>query len=223
MEHKPEPDALTDAFAAVAKGLSNPARLTLLDLVAQGERPVEALAQAAGLQLSTASSHLQGLHRAGLVARRRDGTRVLYRLAGDDVAQLLTTLRSVARRRIAGVALAREALLGDEGSEELPVVDLGARELIRRARKGELVVLDVRPAEEYSGGHIPGAVSIPVDELAGRLGELELDTRVIAYCRGKYCVMSRDAVRLLRAHGYEAAVMANGMLEWRADGHQVVA
>jgi len=209
--------ALFDAFARTGKGLANATRLELLDLLAQGDRSVDALAAAAGLQVTTASAHLQTLHGAGLVARRRDGARILYRLAGDDVAALLALLRSVAGRHVAEVELARRELLPDD----VPVRELDRAALLEQARSGDVVVLDVRPAEEYASGHIPGAVSIPVAELADRLDELPADADVVAYCRGAYCVMSHDAVRLLRERGRRAEALAEGMLEWRAAGEPV--
>jgi rhodanese-related sulfurtransferase/DNA-binding transcriptional ArsR family regulator len=213
--------ALAEAFALAGKGLANPKRLELLDLLAQGERSVDALARAAGLQVTSASAHLQTLRESGLVARRRDGARTLYRLAGDDVAALLAVLRSVARRHVADVELARRGFLGLDGGDDVPVRDVDRDELLARARSGDVVVLDVRPSEEFESGHIPGAVSIPVAELADRLGELSADVDVVAYCRGAYCVMSYDAVRLLRERGRRAEVLSEGMLEWRAAGHPV--
>lgn len=213
-------EAVFDAFARVAKALAHGKRLELLDLLAQGERSVDALAHSADLQVTTASAHLQGLHRAGLVRRRREGTRVFYALAGDDIAALLTTLHGVARRRVAEVELARRAWLDREGDEP-PVIDVGADELSRRARSGELVVLDVRPAQEYAAGHIPGALSLPLSELEERLDELPADADLVAYCRGTYCVMSHDAVRVLRSRGRQARVLSEGMLEWRAAGQPV--
>ena len=211
--------ALFEAFALTGKGLANAKRLELLDLLAQGERSVDALARAAGLQVTTASAHLQTLRQSGLVARRRDGAHIHYRLAGDDVAELLTLLRSVAQRHVADVELARRDLIGDD----VPVRELDGSELMQRARSGELRVVDVRPTEEFAEGHVQGALSIPVSELADRLGELPADADVVAYCRGAYCVMSHDAVRLLRERGRRAEVLAEGMLEWRAAGEQVAA
>lgn len=211
--------ALFEAFALTGKGLANPTRLDLLDLLAQGERSVDALARAAGLQVTTVSAHLQTLRQSGLVARRRDGAHIYYCLAGEDVAQLLALLRSVAQRHVADVELARRELIGDD----VPVRELDRGELMQRARSGDVLVLDVRPAEEFAQGHIPGAHSIPVDELADRLDELPPGADVVAYCRGAYCVMSHDAVRLLRERGRQAEVLAEGMLEWRAAGEQVAA
>lgn len=202
--------ALYDAFAHTGKALSNGKRLELLDLLAQGERTVDALAKTAGLNLTTASAHLQTLKQAGLVTTRREGVRIHYRLAGDDVAALYALLRRVAQAHQAGVEAARSAYLGDDRPEEV-----GREELLTRAKAGEVVVLDVRPAAEYAAGHIPGALSIPVEELADRIAELPADADVVAYCRGVYCVLAHDAVRLLSARGRRAVRLADGMLEWR--------
>ncbi|MFI2350739.1 ArsR/SmtB family transcription factor [Streptomyces sp. NPDC019443] len=203
--------ALYDAFAHTGKALASGKRLELLDLLAQGERTVDALAKAAGLNLTTASAHLQTLKQAGLVATRREGVRIHYRLAGEDVAALYALLRQVAQTHQAGVEAARTAYLGDPGE----AAEVGREELLARARAGEVVVLDVRPAEEYAAGHIPGALSIPVEELAERIAELPDDAEVVAYCRGAYCVLAYDAVRLLHERGRRAVRLSDGMLEWR--------
>ncbi|MXM67654.1 metalloregulator ArsR/SmtB family transcription factor [Streptomyces sp. HUCO-GS316] len=202
--------ALYDAFARTGKALSSGKRLELLDLLAQGERTVDALAKAAGLNLTTASAHLQTLRQAGLVATRREGVRIHYRLAGDDVAALYALLRRVAQAHQDAVEPARTAYLGTADGEEV-----GREELLARAAAGEVVVLDVRPAEEYAAGHIPGALSIPVEQLADRISELPEQTEVVAYCRGAYCVLAHDAVRLLHARGRRALRLTDGMLEWR--------
>ncbi|MEU2253439.1 metalloregulator ArsR/SmtB family transcription factor [Nocardia xishanensis] len=202
--------ALYDAFAASGKALASGKRLELLDLLAQGERTVEALATAAGLNLTTASSHLQTLKQAGLVATRRDGVRIYYRLAGDDVAQLLALLRKVAETHQAGVAPARDAYLGGGAGDAMT-----REEMIDRAATGELIVLDVRPREEYLAGHIPGAIGIPVGQLAERIDELPADAEVVVYCRGEYCALAHDAVRLLVDRGRRAVRLHDGMLEWR--------
>lgn len=202
--------ALYDAFARTGKALSSGKRLELLDLLAQGERTVDALAKAAALNVTTASAHLQTLKQAGLVATRRDGVRIHYRLAGDDVAALYALLRTVARTHQAAVEPARAAYLGTDHAAEV-----SREELLARARSRQVVVLDVRPAEEYAAGHIPGALSIPVAELADRIAELPDDTEVVAYCRGAYCVLAYDAVRLLRERGRTAVRLTDGMLEWR--------
>jgi rhodanese-related sulfurtransferase/DNA-binding transcriptional ArsR family regulator len=212
--------ALYEQFARVGKALASGKRLELLDLLAQGERSVDALARAAGLGLTTASAHLQTLRQAGLVTTRRDGTRIHYSLAGDDVAHLYAQLRSVAQAHLADVEAARTTYLGPldvaEGAE--PFEQVTRDDLLERVHAGQAVVLDVRPAEEYAHGHIPGAVSIPLDQLADRLTELPDDAQVVAYCRGAYCVLAHDAVRLLRTRGLRAARLAEGMLEWRLAG-----
>ncbi|GAA0513902.1 ArsR family transcriptional regulator [Saccharopolyspora subtropica] len=202
--------ALFDQFARVGKALSSGKRLELLDLLAQGERTVEALACAAGLGLTTASAHLQTLKRANLVATRREGTKVYYRLAGTDVAALYALVRTVASAHLPDVEAARAAYLGPDDAEHV-----SREELLRRAQRGEVIVLDVRPREEYEAGHIPGAVSIPVEELADRLDDIPADQEVVAYCRGAYCVLAHDAVRLLTSHGRTARRLVDGMLEWR--------
>jgi rhodanese-related sulfurtransferase/DNA-binding transcriptional ArsR family regulator len=202
--------ALFDQFARVGKALGSGKRLELLDMLAQGERDVASLAAAADLGLTTASAHLQTLRQANLVTTRREGTRILYALAGRDVADLYARLRDVAQSHLPDVEAARRAYLGEDGGR--PVT---REELQRLGKTTTLTVLDVRPREEYTAGHIPGAVSIPLDELADRLAELPDDGRIVAYCRGAYCVLAHDAVRLLRTHGRDATRLADGMLEWR--------
>ncbi|MFF4040605.1 ArsR/SmtB family transcription factor [Streptomyces sp. NPDC001816] len=201
---------LYDAFAASGKALASGKRLELLDLLAQGERTVDALAKAAGLNLTTASAHLQTLKQAGFVITRREGVRIHYRLAGDDVAQLFALLRKVAEAHQAAVPAARDAYLGEDGA-----APVGREELRARVAAGDVVVLDVRPVEEYQAGHIPGARSIPVDELADRINELPEETEIVVYCRGEYCVLAYDAVRLLTDRGRRAIRLDDGMLEWR--------
>lgn len=201
---------LYDAFAASGKALASGKRLELLDLLAQGERTVDALAKTAGLNMTTASAHLQALKQAGLVTTRREGVRIHYRLSGEDVGQLLALLRKVAERHQATVPAALDAYLGQDGATELSKEELRAR-----VEAGDVIVLDVRPVEEYLAGHIPGAVSIPVEELADRIDELSEDTEVVVYCRGEYCVLAYDAVRLLTAQGRQAIRLNDGMLEWR--------
>jgi rhodanese-related sulfurtransferase len=200
---------LFDGFALVGKALGSPKRLELLDLLAQGERSVELLADRAGLGLTTASNHLQILRQAGLVATRKEGTKVFYRLSGADVAGLWANLRDVAAAHLAQVDQARGAYLGEE------VAEVTRDELLRRLEAGTVTLVDVRPAEEYVAGHIPGAVSLPIGELAERLAELPAGTTIVAYCRGAYCVMAHDAVRALTAEGRHALRLTEGMLEWR--------
>ncbi|QSE87760.1 metalloregulator ArsR/SmtB family transcription factor (plasmid) [Rhodococcus pseudokoreensis] len=200
---------LFDQFARVGKALGSGKRLELLDLLAQGERTVDALARACELGLTTASAHLQTLKQANLVATRREGTKVFYRLAGADVARLFAMVRTVASEHLPDVEAARAAYLGPDTDQ------VSRGELLERARSGKVTVLDVRPREEYAAGHIPGAISIPIDELAGRLADLPADEEIVAYCRGSYCVFAHEAVRLLTDHGRPAVRLADGMLEWR--------
>ena len=202
--------ALFEQVARVGKALASGKRLELLDLLAQGERDVASLAEAADLGVTTASAHLQTLRQANLVTTRRDGTRIRYRLAGRDVADLFARLRDVAQSHLPDVEAARSAYLGGDGGRAV------TRDQLRHlATNGDITVLDVRPREEYAAGHIPGAVSIPLEELADRLAELPDGGQIVAYCRGAYCVLAHDAVRLLAAHGRDASRLADGMLEWR--------
>lgn len=206
-------EALFEQFALVAKSLASAKRMDLLDVLSQGERTVEALAQATGLKLTTASAHLQTLRHGGLVSSRKDGTRIYYRLAGDDVARLYVCIREVARRHLAETERAAREFLGEDEVE--PV---GRDELCDRIRSGAVLLVDVRPDEEFATAHIDGAISIPLAALAGRVQELPADMEVVAYCRGEYCVLAYDAVRLLRTKGRLARRMAGGMLEWRIEG-----
>jgi DNA-binding transcriptional ArsR family regulator len=206
-------NALFTEFAAVGKALGNPSRLELLDLLAQAPRSVEELAAAAELGVTTCSAHLQTLREAGLVAARRDGKRIYYSLAGDDVAALAAQLRVVAQQRRPHTELARRAYLGAEDVDAV-----GTEELRRRLEAGGTVVLDVRPAAEFTAAHLPGAVSIPLEELADRISELPPNAEIVAYCRGRYCVLAYDAVRLLAARGITARRAAEGALEWRLAG-----
>ncbi|MGW1342678.1 ArsR/SmtB family transcription factor [Kribbella sp. NPDC002412] len=201
---------LFEEFAKVGKALASAKRLELLDLLAQGERPVELLAGRAGLGLTTASNHLQILRHAGLLATRKEGTKVYYRLAGADVAGLWSQLRNVAAMHSAGVERAKAAYLGADDIDELT-----RDELLLRLEAGDVTVIDVRPVEEYDAGHIPGAVSIPVDRLAERIASLPAGTTIVAYCRGAYCVMAHEAVRMLTTEGRRAVRLTEGMLEWR--------
>jgi rhodanese-related sulfurtransferase/DNA-binding HxlR family transcriptional regulator len=200
---------LFEQLARVGKALGSGKRLELLDLLAQGPRSVAELAAAAGLGMTTASAHLQTLKQAGLVATSREGTTIRYRLAGSDVAALYVQLRQVAAAHLADVDAARRSYIGDDTEQ------IGRDELLRRAAAGEVTILDVRPVPEYAAGHVPGALSIPVEELTERLADLPTDTEIVAYCRGPYCVFAHEAVRLLTAHGRRAVRLADGMLEWR--------
>lgn len=206
-------DALFAEFAAVGKVLGNPRRLELLDLLSQGPRSVEDLAAAASVGMSTCSAHLQTLREAGLVEPRREGKRIYYSLTGDDVAGLWEHLRGVAQVHRPHTELARRAYLGPEDTD---AVD--SDELLKRLESGDAVILDVRPEPEYAGGHLPGAIHIPLEELPDRLAELPRNREIVAYCRGHYCVLAHDAVRLLNARGLRARRATDGVLEWRLAG-----
>lgn len=201
-------------FARVAKVLSNGHRLELLEFLAQGERSVEALAKASGLTVANTSQHLQRLRQAGLITGRRAGQQVFYRLAGDDVIQLMESLRRVAENRLAEVErLVSTYLTVKDDLEPVP-----AEELLDRAREGRATVVDVRPSEEFAAGHLPGAVNIPLPELEARLADLPPDAEVVAYCRGPYCVLAYEAVARLRERGYTARRLEDGYPEWKKAG-----
>ena len=202
---------LHDAFAQVGKAISNGHRIELLDLLAQGERSVEVLASRADISVALASAHLQALRRAGLLASRRDGNRILYRLADDDVYALLTSLRTVASR-LGDAERAATRFLG------APQEAVTRAELVSRVRSGHAVVVDLRPAEEFAAGHIAGALSIPLPELEARLAELPDDVEIVAYCRGPYCAMSPQAIAVLERAGRRARRLEDGYPEWRLAG-----
>ncbi|MCG6867496.1 MAG: metalloregulator ArsR/SmtB family transcription factor [Gammaproteobacteria bacterium] len=201
-------------FARIAKAMGHGNRLELLEHLAQGERSVEVLAKVSGLSIANTSQHLQQLRNAGLVTCRKVGLYVFYRLSGDDVLALIEDLRDVARRRLADVdRLINGYLTVKDDMEPVP-----AEELLARARKGEVTVLDVRPEEEYAAGHLPGAVNIPLDELEKRIDMLDRDREVVTYCRGPHCVLAFDAVSKLRERGRSARRLNVGYPEWRRAG-----
>jgi rhodanese-related sulfurtransferase len=207
--------ALFDEFARAAKALASGRRIELVDVLANGERTVEALASEVGLSVANTSQHLQVLRQAGLVTARRQGTSVHYRLAGPEVFQLWQALRTMAAGRLAEVERLAAAYLGARDQLE-PVT---RQELARRVQDGDrLVVLDVRPVAEHAAGHLPGAVSIPVDELRRRLAELPGDREIVAYCRGPYCAFAHEAVAVLREAGLQARRLEDGFPEWQAAG-----
>jgi rhodanese-related sulfurtransferase len=212
-------DALFDAFSSVAQALGNGRRAEIVDVLAQGERSVDEVAGEIGQSLANTSHHLRVLARSGLVRSRRDGARVVYRLAGERVAELWGAVRDVAAHHVAEVSVLAGEYLGDRGDVE----QVSAAELADRLSRGQVVVLDVRPEAEYRAGHIAGARSTPVEELDSKVGELTRDGEVIAYCRGPYCVYADDAVRLLRARGLEARRLDVGFPEWRRAGLPVAA
>jgi len=207
-------DQLFDGLAGVAKALGNGRRAEIVDLLGQGERSVEEVAGELEQSVANTSQHLQQLLRAGLVRTRRDGNRVFYSLAGPRVGQLWAAVRDVAAEQVAEIDQLAAAYLGDRSK----LSTVTRAELARRLRDGDVVVLDVRPAPEYTSGHITGAVSLPVAELTRRLRELPKDRQVVAYCRGPYCVYADDAVRTLTRRGYQAARLEDGYPEWARAG-----
>ena len=208
-----EKEALFDVFATVAKALSSGRRAELVDVLAQGERSVESLASEIGQSLANTSQHLQVLGRAGLVRSRRDGIRVRYRIADDSVEELWAALRAVAAERVAGAEQVAAAYLGDRAGLE----EVSRDELARRLDDGVLV-WDVRPRGEFAAGHVPGAVSVPPEEVQRRMAELPADVEVVAYCRGPFCVYADDAVRALTSQERRARRLEDGFPEWRRAG-----
>jgi rhodanese-related sulfurtransferase/DNA-binding MarR family transcriptional regulator len=206
--------ALHEQFARIGKAVASPRRIELLELLCQGERAVDALARATGMTVTNVSQHLQELNAARLVERRRAGTRIYYRAADERVCGFVTELGAVARRRLPEVErLAAEYIDANE-----PLEPVTRAQLMRRLGRGDTVVLDVRPTEEYASAHIKGAVSIPVDELARRIRELPRTKLIVAYCRGPYCVLAPQALALLHARGFRARRLEDGLPEWRAAG-----
>ena len=212
-------DALFEGFAEVAKALASGRRAEIVDVLAQGERPVEAVADEIGQSVANTSHHLRALARAGLLTTRRDGTRIYYALASDRVAELWAAVRDVAAGHVAGFERLAAAYLGDRDGIE--VID--REELAARLRQGRVVVLDVRPSPEFATGHIAGARSVPIGDLRKHLKAIPEDCEVVAYCRGPYCVYADDAVRELRRRGFEARRLEDGFPEWRRAGLPVAA
>lgn len=207
-------DTLFEGFAEVAKALASGRRAEIVDVLAQGERSVEDIADEIGQTVANTSHHLRAMARAGLVTTRRDGTRIFYRLASDRVAELWAALRDVAADHVAGLEKLAAAYLGDR--DGIDTIDRD--ELAQRIKRGEVVVLDVRPEAEYAAGHIAGARSVPVSDLRRHLKALPGDAEVVAYCRGPYCVYADDAVRELTRKGYRAQRLADGYPEWKRAG-----
>jgi len=212
-------NAIYEQFARVSKALASPHRIELVELLSQGSRTVEALARMTDMSLANTSQHLQVLRGAGLLDATKEGLFVTYRLTDPSVADLLLALRKVAETRLAEVAKISRDFLAEYA--QLEPVDEDA--LRRKVRKSEVTLLDVRPPEEYAAGHIPGALSVPLPELAKRLSELPKRREVVAYCRGPYCVLAVEAVKLLRARGFRAVRLEDGVLDWAARGLEVEA
>lgn len=219
MESRAFKDRLYAEFALIAKALANPHRLELLDLLGQGERSVEELAQEAGLGLTNASAHLQVLRRARLVEAEKRGLNVVYRLADPEVFSLWQTLRDIGSARLAEVERLVKTYFNDRSSLEA----VGKDELIQRLADDCVIVIDVRPEVEYRQGHIAGALSAPVEELGRILADLPRDCEIVAYCRGPYCVMADEAVNLLRRRGFRVRRLSEGFPEWRAAGYPIEA
>jgi rhodanese-related sulfurtransferase len=211
-------DALFDAFAEVAKALASGRRAEIVDVLAQGERSVEQIADEIGQSVANTSHHLRAMARAGLLSTRREGTRIVYMLASDRVGEVWAAMRDVAAQHVAGINELADAYVGDRSGLE-PVTRV---ELEARLEAGDVVVLDVRPRAEYEAGHIPGARSVPVNELR-RLRSLSKDVDIVAYCRGPYCVFADEAVRRLRRRGFSVRRLEDGLPEWKRAGLAVVA
>ena len=210
-------DAVFEQFARVASALASPKRLEVIDLLAQGPRSVESIARQTAMSVTNASRHLQVLRHAGLVTSTRDAQRIVYRVADATVVEAYRALREVAEARIAEVHQLADAFFGEvDGAEAVSV-----QELLDRSDQGGVVVVDVRPAEEFAAGHISGALSVPLADLSGRIAELPAGATVVAYCRGPYCVLSAQAVRQLREAGVAAHRLDAGVHEWRRAGRPV--
>ncbi len=207
-------DLLYEQVARVGKALSSPKRLEILELLAQGEKTVDALAAEAAIDIKLASAHLRVLKESRLVEARRDGRFIAYRLSGDDVAALWANLHGVATEHLLELQLALDGIVS--GKERLTAET--RLSLLDKVRQGDVVVLDVRPEAEYQSGHLPHARSIPVSELKRRLAELPKDKEIVAYCRGPFCLMSTEAVALLKKRGYRARKIGDGVAEWAAAG-----
>ncbi|MBI3200929.1 MAG: metalloregulator ArsR/SmtB family transcription factor [Polyangiaceae bacterium] len=210
-------DAIYEQLSRVGKAVSAPKRLELLDLLCQGPRTVESLAEQAAISVANTSQHLQVLRAARLVDAEKKGLYVEYRLADDEVCRFFGALRGLAEARLAEVERVTREFLEARGAMEQVAGD----ELLRRVKSGEVTVIDVRPPDEYRAAHLPGALSIPLEELRARIGELKKKRPVVAYCRGPYCVLAVEAVALLRKKGFDAHRLEQGVVEWRARGWRV--
>ncbi len=214
MDNRTLKDLLYEQVARVGKALASPKRLEILEMLAQGEKAVETIAGEVGIDVKLASAHLKALKEARLVQVKRDGKRMIYRLSGADVAQLGVTLRQVAEEHLVELRLALQQMM----AEPEQLAQVARKELLAQAKRGEVVVLDVRPPEEFDTAHLPYARSVPLPELAQRLAELPRNVEIVAYCRGPFCLMSDEAVKLLREHGYRARKTFDGVSEWQAAG-----
>jgi rhodanese-related sulfurtransferase len=215
--HREFKDRLFEQFARIGKALASPKRLEILDLLAQGERTVEEIARETAMPVANASQHLQALKGVRMVESRREGLYAYYRLSDEDVFRTWQAVRALGEKRLADIDRVVETYLEDRGALEV----VNATALMERLSDGSAVVLDVRPKEEYRAGHIPGALSVPVDALEAALQTLPKDKEIVAYCRGPYCVFSDEAVAFLGSRGYRARRLAEGLPDWRAAGRPV--
>jgi rhodanese-related sulfurtransferase/DNA-binding transcriptional ArsR family regulator len=205
---------LNEQFAQIAKALSHAHKLEILELLAQGERSVEVLAKVAGLTVANTSRHLQQLRRAGLIASRKEGLFVFYRVAGDDVIALLRALRRTGQRHIGEV---NDVVIGYFNARD-SLEPVSRKQLLRRSKADLVTVLDVRPSEEFAAGHIPGALNVPLSKIEQHLARLPKEQEIIAYCRGEYCVLAFEAVATMRKNGFNARRLEEGFPEWKAAG-----
>jgi rhodanese-related sulfurtransferase/DNA-binding transcriptional ArsR family regulator len=218
MNNRELKDLLYEQVARVGKALASPKRLEILEMLAQGDKAVETVAANVAIDVKLASAHLKALREARLVQSRREGRRIVYQLTGDDVAQLGVSLRQVAEEHLVELRVALQQMMAEPGR----LTSMTRTQLQDRARRGELVVLDVRPAPEFDAAHLPYARSMPLSELTLRLAELPRDMDIVAYCRGPFCLMSDEAVKLLTAHGFVATKTLDGVSEWQAAGLPVI-
>jgi rhodanese-related sulfurtransferase/DNA-binding transcriptional ArsR family regulator len=214
MDNRSLKDLLYEQVSRVGKALASPKRLEILEMLAQGEKAVETVASDVAIDVKLASAHLKALREARLVEGRRDGKRILYRLTGQDVAVLGVSLRHVAEEHLVELQMAVQQMMADPQR----LVQVGRKELLAQAKRGDVIVLDVRPAEEYETAHLPHARSMPLTELSHRLAELPRNVEIVAYCRGPFCLMSDEAVKLLKQRGFKARKTFDGVSEWQAAG-----
>lgn len=207
-------DLLYEQVARIGKAVSSPKRLELMELLAQGEKTVDVLASELSIDIKLASAHLKALREARLVESRRDGKYMVYRLSGDDVANLWVTLRQVAEEHLVELQMALQRML----SAPEKLAQVGRTDLLEQARRGEVIVIDVRPQDEYQAAHLPFARSMPLPEIERRLAELSKDQDIVAYCRGPFCMLSDEALKLLAGKGYRVRKMLDGVAEWQAAG-----
>lgn len=217
MAHREFKNRLYSEFARIGKAVASPQRLEFLDLLAQREWTVEGLANETGQSIANASAHLKVFRTANLVESRRDGSYVYYRLADENVVRLWQAIRDIGESRLAEIDRIVDEFMGDRSEAEL----MDAHVLIRQLADGDVVVLDVRPSDEYVAGHLPGARSIPVEELEMHIDELDPSKEIVAYCRGPYCLFADEAVELLRSRGFRARRLADGLPDWQTSGYPV--